>query len=269
MNEEAGLMTQRAGFTVKPGLRVLVTAGAGGIGRAIAERLAGAGARIHVCDIAEAVLAACQRDQPAWGATLCDVADDSQVERLFAEARASLGGLDVLVNNAGIAGPTGGVDEIAPAEWRRTIEVNLNGQFYCARLAVPLLKEAGDGAIINISSVAGRLGYAFRTPYAATKWAIVGLTQSLAKELGPAGIRVNAILPGVVEGPRIERVIAARAEALGLSYEAMEQQYLDKVSLRRMVTAGDVANMALFLCSEEGRNLSGQALSVCGNVDTL
>jgi len=269
MNEEAGLMSARPGFTVKPGLRVLVTAGAGGIGRAIAERLAGAGARIHVCDIAEPVLAACRRDQRAWGTTLCDVADDAQVERLFAEALASLGGLDVLINNAGIAGPTGGVDEIEPAEWRRTVEVNLNGQFYCARAAVPPLKQAGDGVIINISSVAGRLGYAFRTPYAATKWAIVGLTQSLAKELGPAGIRVNAILPGIVEGPRMEGVIAARAEAVGVPYETMERQYLDRISLRRMVTAGDVANMALFLCAEEGRNLSGQALSVCGNVETL
>jgi NAD(P)-dependent dehydrogenase (short-subunit alcohol dehydrogenase family) len=113
------------------------------------------------------------------------------------------------------------------------------------------------------------LGYAYRTPYAATKWAIVGMTQSLAKEQGPAGIRVNAILPGVTEGPRIEKVIAARAETVGVSYEEMEKYYVDKVSLRRMVTAGDIANMALFLCSAEGRNISGQALSVCGNVETI
>jgi NAD(P)-dependent dehydrogenase (short-subunit alcohol dehydrogenase family) len=149
------------------------------------------------------------------------------------------------------------------------VDVNLNGQFYCTRLATPLLREADEGAIINISSVAGRLGYAFRTPYAATKWAIVGLTKSLAIELGPVGIRVNAVLPGVVEGPRITRVIEARAEQLGLSYAEMEQRYLDKVSLRRMVSADDIAAMVLFLCSPAGRNVSGQALSVCGNVETL
>jgi NAD(P)-dependent dehydrogenase (short-subunit alcohol dehydrogenase family) len=180
-----------------------------------------------------------------------------------------MGGLDVLVNNAGIAGPTAGVEDIDPSEWDRTVAVNLNGQFYSARKAVPALRKTQDGAIINMSSVAGRLGYAYRTPYAATKWAIVGFTQSLAKELGPAGIRVNAILPGVVEGPRIERVISARAQATGIAYEAMEQEYKNKASLRRMVSAQDVANMALFLCSPAGRNISGQALSVCGNVETL
>jgi NAD(P)-dependent dehydrogenase (short-subunit alcohol dehydrogenase family) len=200
---------------------------------------------------------------------LADVADVRQVDRFFDAALAAMGGLDVLVNNAGIAGPTAGVEDIDPAEWDRTVAINLNGQFYSARRAVPALRKTQDGAIINMSSVAGRLGYAFRTPYAATKWAIIGLTQSLAKELGPAGIRVNAILPGIVEGPRIERVISARAQATGVTYEAMEQEYLSKASLRRMVSAQDVANMVLFLCSPAGRNISGQSLSVCGNVETL
>ena len=262
-------MAEKPGFTVKQGLRVLVTAAAGGIGRQIAERLHEAGARLHICDISEEALEACQRERPEWGVSRCDVSEEAQVARLFEDLKGHLGGLDALVNNAGIAGPTGEIGEIAPEEWRRTIDVNLNGQFYCARLALPLLKDAGDGIIINISSVAGRIGYAYRTPYAATKWAIVGLTQSMAKELGPIGIRVNAILPGVVEGPRIEKVIAARAETLGVSYKEMEKHYVDKVSLRRMVTAEDIANMALFLCSAEGRNISGQALSVCGNVETI
>lgn len=262
-------MTERPGFTLKPGLRVLVTAAAAGIGRQIAERLAAAGARIHVCDIDASALEACQKTHPDWGISRCDVAEEAQVDRLFDEVRAHLGGLDALVNNAGIAGPTAEIGDIAPADWRRTIDINLNSHFYCTRLALPMLKAVGDGIIINISSVAGRLGYAYRSPYAATKWAIVGMTQSLAKELGPAGIRVNAILPGVTEGPRIERVIAARAETLGVSYEEVEKSYVDKVSLRRMVTAGDIANMALFLCSAEGRNVSGQALSVCGNLEAI
>ncbi len=260
-------MTETMGF--KPGLRVLVTAGGSGIGRVIAETFASAGARLHVCDVSDAALADCNSNFPDWGITHCDVSDEEQVATLFENVKAHLGGLDVLINNAGIAGPTGGIDELDPQEWRNTVEVNLNGQFYCARLAVPLLKKSSDASIIGISSVAGRLGYAWRTPYAATKWAIIGLIKSLAIELGPDGIRVNALLPGIVEGPRIEKVIAARAEATGVSYEDMEREYINKVSLRRMVTAQDIANQALYLCSPLGANISGQAISICGNVEVL
>lgn len=259
--------TTISGFPV--GLRVLVTAGAAGIGREIARVLMGNGARLLVCDVSGEALDTFRKDFPQATAVKADVADPAQIAALFEQVGPALGGLDVLVNNAGIAGPTGGVETLEIADWDRTIAINLNSAFYCTRLAVPLLRQAGDGAIINISSVAGRLGYAYRTPYAATKWALVGYTQSLAKELGPEGIRVNAILPGVVAGPRIEQVIQARAGTLGLAYAEMEQEYLDKVSLRRMVSATDIAHMALFLCSPAGRNVSGQALSVCGNVETL
>lgn len=251
------------------GRRVLVTAGASGIGRAIADLLAEAGAKVHICDVDEAALAGFRRDRPKLGATNTDVADDAAVDRLFQEVQTELGGLDALVNNAGLAGPTGPVEEIDPQAWRRCLEVGLTGQFLCARRAVPLLKAAGRGVIINMSSVAGRLGYAFRTPYSATKWGVIGFTQSLAKELGPANITVNAILPGIVEGPRIEGVIRARAETLGISYQEMEGRYLERISLRRMVSSEDVANMVLFLVSPLGRNISGQSLSVCGNVETL
>ena len=210
------------------------------------------------------------RSRPAHvSASRADVSDEGDVDRLFADLQAALGGLDVLVNNAGIAGPTAAIEEIDPADWRRCLEVDLTGQFLCARRAVPLLKAAGGGAIVNLSSAAGRLGYAFRTPYAAAKWGVIGLTQSLAKELGPHNISVNAILPGIVQGPRIERVIAARAEQLGLSYAEMERQYLDKVSLRRMVTPQEVAAMVVFLVSPLGRAVSGQSLGVCGNVETI
>jgi NAD(P)-dependent dehydrogenase (short-subunit alcohol dehydrogenase family) len=251
------------------GLRVLVTAGAGGIGRAIAEAFAAAGARIGLCDLDPGALEAAQAAMPEATVVEADVSDTEAVARMTEEMRRSLGGLDVVVNNAGIAGPTGGIEAISETEWRQTIDVNLNGQYLVAAHTVPLLKQAREGALINIASVAGRLGYAFRTPYAASKWATVGLTASLAKELGPDGIRVNAILPGIVRGPRIERVISARAEALGLDYAEMERRYLEKVSLRRMVEPEDVASLALFLCAPGGRNISGQALSVCGNVEDL
>ncbi len=251
------------------GQRVLVTAGASGIGRAIAEALIGAGARVHVCDVDEAALAAFRGAFPGAGATPADVADEAAVDRLFAEVGRQLGGLDVLVNNAGIAGPTAAIEDIDPADWRRCLDVDLTGQFLCARRAVPMLKAAGGGAMVNMSSAAGRIGYAFRAPYSAAKYGVIGLTESLAKELGPHGITVNAILPGVVRGPRIDRVIADRARQLGLDHAEMERRYLEKVSLRRMVTAEEVAAMVLFLVSPMGRAVSGQSLGVCGNVETL
>ncbi|BAN25839.1 short-chain dehydrogenase/reductase SDR [Caballeronia insecticola] len=257
------------------GLRVLVTGGASGIGLVIARAFIDAGARVHVCDASADAIDALSKAEAntecnAITATLADVSDKDAVDRVFADVQSELGGLDVLVNNAGIAGPTGGIDELDVKEWEDTIDVNLNAQFYFARRAVPMLREAsGGGTIIALSSVAGRLGYAFRTPYAATKWAVVGMTKSLAIELGPSNIRVNAIQPGIVKGPRIERVISARAKQLNLSYEEMEKQYLAKVSLRRMTTPEEVAATALFLCSPAGSGISGQAISVCGNVEVL
>jgi NAD(P)-dependent dehydrogenase (short-subunit alcohol dehydrogenase family) len=251
------------------GMRVLVTAGAAGIGLAFANTFADAGARVFVCDIDLGALDALRTARPAIGSCVADVALPAQVDALFDAAAGFLGGLDVLINNAGIAGPTAPVEAIAIAEWERTIAVDLNGMFYCTRRAVPLLKQARGGSIINLSSVAGRLGYPLRTPYAAAKWAVVGFTKSLAMELGPANIRVNAIQPGFVEGERIERVVAAKAQALGVSPEEYRQTLLSKVSLRRPVSPRDVANLALFLASAAGRNISGQALSVCGNVEAL
>ncbi|AOK50311.1 3-ketoacyl-ACP reductase [Burkholderia sp. MSMB617WGS] len=254
------------------GLRVLVTGGASGIGLAIADAFAESGGKVHVCDASEKALAvlAGRPSRAALGTTLADVADPAAVERVFADIARTLGGLDVLVNNAGIAGPTGGIDEIDPAQWEQTVAINLNAQFQFARRAVPMLRDAPHGgAIIALSSVAGRLGYAFRTPYSATKWAVVGLVKSLAIELGPLGIRVNAIQPGIVRGPRMRRVIEARAAQLGIDYDQMEARYLEKISLRRMTDPDEIAATALFLCSPGGHGISGQAISVCGNVETL
>ncbi|KWB16818.1 3-ketoacyl-ACP reductase [Burkholderia cepacia] len=257
------------------GLRVLVTGGASGIGLEIADAFAECGGRVHVCDASQAAISALADRPPraaagAISATLADVSDPAAVERVFADVSSRLGGLDVLVNNAGIAGPTGGIDEIDPMQWEQTVAINLNAQFQFARRAVPLLRESKHGgAIIALSSVAGRLGYAFRTPYAATKWAVVGLVKSLAIELGPLGIRVNAIQPGIVRGPRMRRVIEARAQQLGIGYDDMEQRYLEKISLRRMTDPAEIAATALFLCSPGGHGITGQAISVCGNVEVL
>ena len=248
--------------------RVLITAGAGGIGRAIAETFVKAGAKVHICDVAQAAMDATVQALGV-GATLCDVSDLSQVERMFADVKTHLGGLDVLVNNAGIAGPTGRVEEISIEDWRRCIDIDLNGMFYCTRLAMPMLKAAGGGSIINLSSAAGRLGFPYRTPYSAAKWGVVGFTRSLSMEVGQDNIRVNAIQPGVVEGERIDRVIDAKAKALGISFEAQKQRSLEKVSMRSMVSAQDIANMALFLASDAGKHITGQAISVCAGLEML
>jgi NAD(P)-dependent dehydrogenase (short-subunit alcohol dehydrogenase family) len=256
-------------FALPENLRVLVTAGASGIGRAISDLLLARGARVHICDVSDEFIADFIKAHPKSAATKADVASEADVERLFADVEASLGGLDALINNAGIAGPTGGVEDISPADWRRTLDVNLTGQFLCARLATPMLKGAGGGAIVNLSSAAGRFGYAFRTPYSSAKWGTIGFTQTLAKELGPSNIRVNAILPGIVEGPRMTGVIAARARQTNVAYEEMERTYLDRISLRRMVSADDIAATVAYLLSSAGRNISGVSLNVDGNVESL
>lgn len=254
----------------RPNLRVLISAGGSGIGATMARAFHEAGAHVHVCDIDRAALDRLGATAPGITTSMADAAVAADVDRVFDDATAALGGLDVLVNNAGIAGPTGPIDTIDAAGWERTIAVNLTGQYHFARRAVPLLRQSqASPNVIAIGSVAGRLGYALRTPYASSKWAIVGLVKSLAIELGPAGVRVNAILPGTVEGERMNGVIADRAAAAGISADAMRQQYLQRISLRRMVSAEDVAAMALFLCSPAARNVTGQAISVDGNVEYL
>jgi len=251
------------------GQRALITGAGSGIGQVMAQHFEKAGARIWICDADTNNLEQSLKENPDWNGTPCDVSEENQVDQLFKEMSDSFGGLEILVNNAGIAGPTAPVEEIDPDEWRRSIGVNLNGAFYCTRLATPLLKNSPKASIINISSVAGRLGFARRLPYASTKWAMIGFTESLAKELGPSGIRVNALLPGIVEGPRIEGVFQARAKSEGVPYEEVRDRVLNNVSMKRMVSAGDVAEMAVFLCSEAGKNISGQSISVCGNVENL
>jgi NAD(P)-dependent dehydrogenase (short-subunit alcohol dehydrogenase family) len=251
------------------GLRVLVTAGAGGIGLAIARGFVGEGARVHVCDIDAAALSALAASDPVITSTRCDVSDRATVQHLFEEATAKLGGLDVLVNNAGIAGPTGKIEEIHPEDWDRCLEICLTGQFNCARLAVPHLRASKNASIVNISSAAGRLGFAMRTPYAAAKWGVIGLTKSLSIELGPDHIRVNAILPGLVAGDRQRRVLEAKAQQRGISYAEMERVAFSYTSIKDYVTPEQIADQILLLCSPRGRTISGQAISICGDTKML
>ena len=255
-------------FSAK-GLRVLVTAGAAGIGRVIARTFVEHGARVHICDIDERALASTKKQLPTVTQTVADVAKLEDVKRLFKDVEKSLRGLDVLVNNAGVAGPTAKVEDIRPEDWDRCIAVDLNGMFYCTRKAMPLIKEAGGGSIINLSSAAGRLAFPMRTPYSAAKWAIVGFTESLAAEAGPDKVRVNCIQPGIVEGERIDRVIAAKAKALGAAEEEVRAKMVEGVSMKTTVTPQDIANVALFLATAPGKHISGQAISVCAGTRYL
>ncbi len=251
------------------GKRVLITAGAGGIGRAMTDVFYKAGARVHICDVVQAAIDETVKIFPGVTATPADVSKLEDVGQLFADVKKHLGGLDCLINNAGIAGPTGKVEDIQVEEWERCIAVDLHGMFYCTRLATPLIKAAGGGSVINLSSAAGRLAFPFRTPYSAAKWGVVGFTKSLSMEVGPDNIRVNAIQPGVVEGSRIDRVIDAKAKAMGISFEEQKKISLERVSMHRMVSPYDIANMALYLASDIGRNITGQAISVCAGVEML
>jgi NAD(P)-dependent dehydrogenase (short-subunit alcohol dehydrogenase family) len=251
------------------GKRVLITAGAQGIGLAIARTFLEAGAEVHVCDVDEAACKAAAAAHPRLGVSVTDVSSEAQVQAMFGELTRKWGKLDALVNNAGVSGPTNRLEETTLDARQRTLDVNLTGTFLCARSAVALLRAAGGGSIVNISSVAGRLGFSLRTPYSASKFGLAGLTQTWAMELGPSNIRVNSVLPGVVSGDRVERVIAARAAAGGVSNDAMREQLVDKVSLRRMTSPQDVANQVAYLCSDAGAIISGQSISVCGNVEYL
>ncbi len=255
---------------VPTGLKVLITGGAAGIGAMIAAGFHEAGAQVFICDIDADAVARIKQDYPGMQGAVADVGVQKNVDRTMDIAIAALGGLDVLVNNAGIAGPTGGIDDLDVSAWEQTMSTNLNSQFYFLRKAVPFLRKSERNPhVITMSSVAGRLGYPFRAPYAATKWAIIGLMKTLANELGPDNVRVNAILPGLVAGERMSRVIHDRAKALGISDEAMHAQYMEKISLRRMVSMEDIAAMALFLSTPAAANITGQAISVDGNVEYL
>ena len=251
------------------GTRVLVTAGASGIGLATARAFRAEGASVHVCDVDTAALAALAVSEPEVGRSHCDVADAEAVDRLFETVAAKLGGLDVLVNNAGIAGPTARCEDVVLADWERTLAVNLTGQFLCARRAIPLLRSSRNASIANLSSAAGRFGFPLRSPYAASKWAVIGFTRSLSIELGGDGIRVNAICPGSVAGPRIDAVFANKARARGVEPEQVRKEALAKTSLGQLIEPEDIGHAIVFLASRAGARISGQAIGIDADVQAL
>jgi len=239
--------------------RVLITAGASGIGLVMARSFAASGARVWVSDVDAAALAALPVNIRG---SRVDVADEGAMVALFAALRSEWGGLDVLCANAGIKGPTAAIEDVALADWRGCLAVGLDGAFLAAKHAAPMMKQARAGVMLFTSSTAGIYGFPFRAPYAAAKWAVIGLMKTVAMELGPFGIRANAIVPGNVDGPRMDAVLAAEARTKIMSVAALRAGYEQGTALRTFVGAQDVADMALFLASPGARMVSGQALAV-------
>lgn len=250
------------------GKTAIITAGASGIGRVIAKRFVEAGAKICVCDIVDETLDALRAELPSALVVKADVSRSTDVAALYDAFLARYDRLDILVNNAGISGPTKPVEQITDEEWNETMAVNVTGQFYMVRKAVPLFRQAGGGCVINLSSVAGRMGMPLRAPYSTSKYAVRGLTDVLAVELGELNVRVNAILPGLVDGPRGQRVMREQAAARGMTLEEYMPFFLHNVSMHAMIDMKEIADMALFLASDLAPHISGQSISVCGNFES-
>ena len=249
--------------------RVMITAAAAGIGRSIARAFAAKGAKVHVCDVNEAALNAFRGENPEIAATKVDVSHEGEIEAWFDDALEDLGGLDALVNNAGIKGPTAPVDDIDFSDWRQCLAICLDSHFLCARRAAPVMKAQKSGSIINLSSTAGLYGFGNRTPYAAAKWAVIGLTKSLAIELGPHNVRCNAICPGAVRGDRIDRVIKGEADLRGVDFDVVAKEMVKAQSISRFVEPDEIADMCLFLASPAAKMVNGQAIAVDGHLETM
>ena len=248
----------------------LITAAGAGIGRAIAEAFARADYAVHAVDIDADAIAETARALPESAlCSVADVADVQAVSRVFAEHRDRFADIDVLVNCAGIAGPTALLEDIELDEWRRCIAVNLDATFLCCRQSIPMMRAAKRGCIINIASTAGWHGYPLRTPYAAAKWGVIGVTKSLAMELGPVGVRVNVICPGSIEGARMQRVIQAEAAHQQIDEAVVRQRYEQSASLRTFIQPNDIADSALFLASDASAKITGQVINVDGHLESF
>ncbi len=242
--------------------RVLVTAGASGVGRAMADAFDASGASVWVADLDQVALADCPDH---WRRSQLDVSDEDAVAEMFEAIEEEWGGLDVLCANAGVAGPTAQVEDVALTDWRQCLSINLEGAFLCSKHAAGFLKRQGKGVILITSSTAGQYGYPNRAPYAAAKWGMIGLGKTLAMELGPHGVRCNVICPGAVEGPRMEGVLQREAAAKGMTRDQVYQGYAAGTSMGRFVEGQDIANMAVFLASDAARLVSGQVIAVDGH----
>jgi NAD(P)-dependent dehydrogenase (short-subunit alcohol dehydrogenase family) len=250
-------------------INVVIVAGASGIGREIAQAYLREGANVYVCDISHKLITKFKNEFPEVYIEQTDVSDYKQIKAFFSNVSEQIDHLDVLVNSAGIAGPTALLHEADQELWDQTIDVNIKGMFYSCREAIPLLQKSQAGSIVNLASNAAFFGFPFRSAYTTAKWATIGMTKTLAMELGKDNIRVNAVCPGSVTGDRINRVINADAKEQGKTSEEIKASYVKQVSLKTFVEPEDVANMCLYLTSDLGRFISGQAIGLDGHTEGL
>jgi NAD(P)-dependent dehydrogenase (short-subunit alcohol dehydrogenase family) len=248
--------------------RVLITAGAGGIGKEIARAYVAAGAKVCICDIDAKGLEAAAREVIGLETVVCDISKRDDIERMVAASVEALGGLDVLVNNAGISGPTAPVEETDPDQWEAVIAVDVIGTFHVTRLCIPHLKKSGAGSIIIMSSLGGRFGYPNRSAYCTAKMGLIGFAKTLSRELGPYNVRANAVAPGAVGGDRIERVLKGRADAELKTLEEATADAMSIQSLKRFVDPKDIAALVLFLTSDAGKSISGQVVPIDNDAQT-
>jgi len=255
-------------FLNKP-LNVIISAGASGIGRSIAEAFLKEDCQVFICDISDDFIENFHQSYPDVLIERTDVSDYKQVTSFFKHLSTKIDHIDVIINCAGIAGPTASLEKINPKDWKRTIDINLNGMFYILKEGIPFLKKSKTPSIINIASSASFFGFPLRSPYTAAKWAVIGLTKTLAMELGGLDVRVNAICPGSVSGERIDRVLEADAKVQGKTILEMKKLYTKQVSMKTFVESEDVAHLVLFLVSKYGRFISGQAIGLDGHTEGL
>ena len=249
--------------------KVFISAGGSGIGRCIAEAFLKQGDEVFVCDINQQSLQQFKQDYPQLQIAYCDLGQMHAIQPMFETAMQALGGLDILVNNTGISGPTVAADELSFEDWTQVLNLNLNSTFMMTKLAIPYLKQSDSGVIINLSSIAGRMGYPFRLAYSTSKWGIIGFTKTLSMELGAFDIRVNAVLPGAVDGERVQRVLQARADAMNISLEEVTQNALANQSLKQFVNPKHIADLCVFLASDSASSISGQILPIDGDKQRL
>ena len=247
--------------------RIIVTAGASGIGLAIAQKFLAQGAQVFICDVVQEALQKALAENSGLQGGLADVGNPQQVEAFFKQAMTAMGGIDVLVNNAGIGGPRERIEDINYADWDDCIRINLSGMFYCAKQVIPAMKAQNSGCIINISTVSAKTGLPNRLPYVASKVGVLGFTHNLARELGEFNIRCNTILPGLMDNPRGHLLVEKLAVKKEVSIEAAEQEYLKYISLRSWIQPSEIADMAYFLSSHAARHITAQEIAVDGNIE--
>ena len=252
--------------------KIVISAGAAGIGLAIAQVCISKGATVYLCDINEKSISKLKKHRQYKKRLFIfklDASNESEVQSFFKNINKKTKKIDCLINNVGVSGPTGSIEKLNSKDWEDVLKTNVISHFYFTKLAIPMLKKNKGGSIINLSSGAGIMGFPLRSPYAASKWAVIGVTKTLAMELGKFKIRVNAICPGTIKGDRMVRVIRDKAKFLKMSKKNVEKEFISMASMNCWIYGEDIGNMCSFLISKEGERISGQSIPIDGNATRL